>query len=113
MVDDGPDERSVGIKSRLMAEDLELFSNLPGAQLVSAPLAAERVGLCHVRSTTRPGEMQPTRMVDDRPNERSVGIRSRFVADDLVLFLNLSDAQPVSAPLAAECVSSCHLGCYP
>jgi len=36
MVDDGPIERGVGIKSRLVAEDLELFSNLPGAQPVSA-----------------------------------------------------------------------------
>jgi len=102
-------ERSVGIKSRLVAEDLESFSNLPGAQPVSVPLAAERVGSCHVRWTTRPGETRPTRTVDDGPNERSVSIRSRFVADDLVLFLNLPGTQPVSTPLAAERVGSCHL----
>ena len=56
-----------------------------------------------------PGEMRPTRMVEDDPNERSVGIRSRLVAEDVVLFLNLPGAQPVSAPLAAELVCSCHL----
>ena len=49
MVDDGPNERSVGMKLRLVAEDLQLFSNLPGAQPVSAPLVAEHVGSCHIR----------------------------------------------------------------
>jgi len=48
------------------------------------------------------------RMMDDGLNERSMGIRSRL-DDDLVLFLNLPGTQPVSAPLAAERVSSCHL----
>ena len=46
-------------------------------------------------------------MVNDGPNERSVGIRSRPVSEDLGLLLPV--AQPVSAPLAAERVSSCHL----
>jgi hypothetical protein len=52
MVDDDPNELSVGIKSRLVAVDLELFSNLPGAQPVFAFLAAEHVGSCHLGSST-------------------------------------------------------------
>ena len=55
------------------------------------------------------GEMRPTRMVDDGQNERSVGMRSRLVAEDLVVFLNLPGSQPVSAARAAERVGSCHL----
>jgi len=79
MVDDGPNERSVGIKSRLVAEDLELFSNLPGAQPFSAPLAAERVGSCHLRSTTplRNGQGRPART---HPNEQPRVLRQCKVA---------------------------------
>jgi len=57
MVDDGPNERSVAIKSRLVAKDLELFSNLPGAQPVFTPLVAEHVGLYHLQLTTWTGEI--------------------------------------------------------
>jgi len=55
----------------------------------------------------RPGKIRPSKMVNDGPNERSVGIRSRLVSEDVGLLL--SGAQPVSAPLAGERVGSCHL----
>jgi len=51
MVDDGLNELSVGIRLRLVAEDLGVFSNLPGVHLFSAPLAAEHVNSCDCQST--------------------------------------------------------------
>jgi len=61
----------------------------------------------HAAQAPGPGEIRPSRMVNDGPNERSVGIRLRLVSEDLGLFL--PGAQPISAPLAAESVGSCHL----
>ena len=79
MVDNGPNERSVGIKSRLVAEYLEFLSNLPGAQPVSVPLAAERVGSCHLRSTAplRNGRGRPART---HPSEQPRVLRQFHVA---------------------------------
>jgi len=61
----------------------------------------------HAAQAPGPGETRASRMVNDEPNERSVGIRLRLVSEDLGLFL--PGAQPVSTPLAAESVGSCHL----
>ena len=79
MVEDGRKGCSLGIKVRLVAEDLGLFSNLPGAQPVSGPLAAERVGSCHLQSTTplRNGRGRPART---HPNEQPRVLRQGPVA---------------------------------
>ena len=79
MVDDGPNERSVGIRLRLVAEDLGLFSNLPGAQQVSAPLAAERDGSCHLRLAA-PLENGRARPTLTHPNEQQGVLQQCHVA---------------------------------
>jgi len=78
-VDDGPNQRSVGMQSRRVAEHLELFSNLSGAQLVSAPQAADRVGSCHLRLTgpLKNGQGRPART---HPNdEQALVLRNYHV----------------------------------
>jgi len=40
----------------------------------------------HAAQAPRPGEMRPTRIVEDGPKERSLGIKSRLVAENLELF---------------------------
>eukprot|EP00277_Geminigera_cryophila_P021467 CAMPEP_0179483440 /NCGR_PEP_ID=MMETSP0799-20121207/60638_1 /TAXON_ID=46947 /ORGANISM="Geminigera cryophila, Strain CCMP2564" /LENGTH=207 /DNA_ID=CAMNT_0021296989 /DNA_START=483 /DNA_END=1103 /DNA_ORIENTATION=+ len=60
---------------------------------------------CHLRCTLAElanREMRLTTMMDHGPKEPTVSIRSKLVAEDLGVFLNLPCAQPVAAPLAAE-----------
>jgi len=79
MVDRAPNERTVGIRSRLVAKDLGVFSNLPGAHPFSWPLAAERVGSCHLGSTTpvETGRGWPART---NPSEQQGVLRQCHVA---------------------------------